>query len=47
MSKFGDFGGQFVPETLMNPLRELEDAYKDMDVVEREVSINGRIIKYG
>ena len=27
MAKFGDFGGQFVPETLMNPLRELEDAY--------------------
>ncbi len=27
MAKFGDFGGQFVPETLMNPLRELEAAY--------------------
>ncbi len=27
MAKFGDFGGQFVPETLMNPLRELEGAY--------------------
>ncbi|GLI55950.1 tryptophan synthase beta chain [Propionigenium maris DSM 9537] len=27
MAKFGDFGGQFVPETLMNPLRELENAY--------------------
>ena len=27
MVKFGDFGGQFVPETLMNPLNELEDAF--------------------
>ncbi len=25
--KFGDFGGQYVPETLMNPLKELENAY--------------------
>jgi tryptophan synthase beta chain len=24
---FGEFGGQFVPETLMAPLQELEDAY--------------------
>ena len=27
MVKFGDFGGQFVPETLMNPLKELEVAF--------------------
>lgn len=27
MAKFGDFGGQFVPETLMNPLKELEIAF--------------------
>ncbi len=26
--RFGDFGGQFVPETLMNALAELEKAYK-------------------
>ncbi len=25
---FGEFGGQFVPETLMEPLRELEKSYK-------------------
>ena len=25
--KFGKYGGQYVPETLMEPLRELEDAY--------------------
>jgi len=25
--RFGKFGGQYVPETLMNALRELEDAY--------------------
>ena len=24
---FGDFGGRVVPETLMAPLQELEDAY--------------------
>lgn len=26
--KFGNFGGQYVAETLMNPLRELADAYE-------------------
>ena len=26
MSRFGEFGGQYVPESLMNPLKELEDA---------------------
>ena len=25
--KFGEFGGQYIPETLMNALRELEEAY--------------------
>lgn len=30
--KFGEFGGQYVPETLMYPLKELEEAYiKYMD----------------
>ncbi|MFZ0370561.1 MAG: tryptophan synthase subunit beta, partial [Halobacillus sp.] len=24
--RFGDFGGKYVPETLMGPLQELEDA---------------------
>lgn len=41
MTKFGDFGGQFVPETLMNPLRELEGAYnkyKDEDEFKEELS---------
>ncbi|RUM34452.1 MAG: tryptophan synthase subunit beta [Archaeoglobus sp.] len=28
--KFGEFGGQFVPEVLIPPLRELERAYKSM-----------------
>ena len=27
--RFGDFGGKFVPETLMSALTELETAYKD------------------
>lgn len=27
--RFGQFGGQFVPETLMTPLQELEDAYEE------------------
>ena len=26
--KFGQFGGQYVPETIMNPLRELEEAFE-------------------
>ncbi len=25
---FGDYGGRFVPETLMAPLEELEQAYR-------------------
>ena len=25
--RFGDYGGQYVPETLMNALKELEAAY--------------------
>jgi len=28
MTRFGDFGGQYVPETLMNALKELERAYE-------------------
>ncbi|MDY2847195.1 MAG: tryptophan synthase subunit beta, partial [Oscillospiraceae bacterium] len=27
IEKFGEFGGQFVPETVMNAVHELEDAY--------------------
>jgi len=27
--RFGDYGGRFVPETLMGPLQELESAYRD------------------
>jgi tryptophan synthase beta chain len=27
--RFGRYGGRFVPETLMGPLQELEEAYKD------------------
>ena len=26
---YGEFGGQFVPETLVAPLRELETAYRE------------------
>ena len=28
--KFGEFGGRFVPETLIPPLRELEKAYNEL-----------------
>ncbi|MBU5427982.1 tryptophan synthase subunit beta [Tissierella pigra] len=38
-TKFGQFGGQFVPETLMNPLIELEKAFvniKDDDSFKKE-----------
>ena len=27
--KFGEFGGQYIPETLMNALHELEEAYNE------------------
>jgi len=40
MGRFGDFGGQFVPETLMNPLKELETAfnrYKEDEDFQREL----------
>jgi tryptophan synthase beta chain len=30
--RFGDFGGRFVPETLMAPLQELEQAYEEIRV---------------
>ena len=26
--RFGEYGGQFVPETLMNAVQELEEAYE-------------------
>ncbi|WP_113675527.1 tryptophan synthase subunit beta [Vallitalea guaymasensis] len=32
--KFGDFGGQYVPETLMYPLKELEEAYEKYKIDE-------------
>jgi len=28
-TKFGEFGGQYVPESLMHPLKDLEKAYED------------------
>lgn len=28
--RFGKFGGRYVPETLMNALSELEEAYKNI-----------------
>ncbi len=27
--RYGSYGGRFVPETLMGPLQELEDAYRN------------------
>ncbi|MGC9443543.1 MAG: tryptophan synthase subunit beta [Candidatus Methanospirareceae archaeon] len=33
--KFGEYGGQFVPEVLMHALRELEDAFRDASRDER------------
>ena len=29
--RYGSYGGRFVPETLMGPLQELENAYKEAD----------------
>ena len=34
--KFGPYGGQFVPETLMPALAELEEAYEVADAIERD-----------
>ena len=28
--RFGDFGGKFVPETLMQPLEEIEKAFLEL-----------------
>src|SRR5216110_1797712 len=37
---FGSYGGQFVPETLMHPLEELESAY---DAVQRDPEFHARL----
>ncbi len=37
---FGDYGGQFVPETLMHPLEELEAAY---DAAQRDPAFHARL----
>ena len=29
MSRFGEYGGQYVPESLMNPLKELDEAFNE------------------
>ena len=31
--RYGDFGGQYVPETLMNAVNELEEAYNTIPSV--------------
>ena len=36
--RFGQFGGQFVPETLMTPLAELEAAYEQAADSSKELS---------
>lgn len=38
IGRYGDFGGKFVPETLMQPLEEIETAFKEIkdDPVFRE-----------
>lgn len=41
---FGDFGGQFVPELLMPPLRELEDAYRTIACSREFLQEFGRIL---
>ena len=28
MTRFGAFGGQYVPESLMNPLKEMDEAFQ-------------------
>ena len=32
---FGNYGGQFVPETLMHPLEELASAYETLSMIRR------------
>ena len=46
VGRFGEYGGQYVPETLMNAVHELEEAYEhykndpefcaELDQLERE-----------
>ena len=31
--KFGEFGGQYVPETLMNAVQELDKAYNHLKMI--------------
>lgn len=30
IGRYGEFGGKFVPETLMRPLEEIETAFKEL-----------------
>lgn len=42
MSKFGDYGGQYIPETLMNAIKELEKAY---DFYKNDKEFNDELTK--
>lgn len=54
--RFGEFGGQYVPETLMNAVHELEEAYehykndpgfiKELDQLEREYAGRPSLLYY-
>lgn len=43
LGQFGIFGGQYVPETLMPILKELEAEYKNIDLIK---SFGQRLIIY-
>jgi len=30
LGRYGEFGGKFVPETLMQPLKEIEQAFNEL-----------------
>ncbi|MCM8773272.1 MAG: tryptophan synthase subunit beta [Candidatus Omnitrophica bacterium] len=40
---FGEFGGRFIPETLFNPLKELEEAY---NLLKNDIEFNRQLNSY-
>ena len=43
--RFGVHGGQYIPETLMNAVIELEEAYKEADSMQERMNIHMMIKK--
>ena len=45
--RYGEFGGQYVPETLMNAVNELEEAYNKYGLKEDEIIFESATFETG